>query len=93
MGVLAFMVEGKMCVGIKGAGLIVRLDPSSAMKALEEDKVQPMRIAGRISRGFILVDASVLNTGRALDRWLKQALAYNPKARASGRRKGTPEQG
>jgi TfoX/Sxy family transcriptional regulator of competence genes len=37
--------------------------------------------------GFIYVDEEVLRTKRELDYWIKLALAFNPKAKSSKKKK------
>ena len=86
MGVLVFMVDGKMSVGVKGDALMVRLDPSEVVVALRNPGCQPMRISGRTLRGFILVEDNILHSDKVLGSWLKRALAFKPKAVAPKRR-------
>ena len=83
MGLFVFMVDGKMCVGIKGDALMVRLNPAEVAVALLEPGCQPMRISGRKLRGFILMEGEALCSEKVLASWLKRALAFNPKALAA----------
>ena len=85
MGVLVFMVDGKMCVGVKGDSLMVRLDPAEVVVALDEPGCQPMKISRRTLRGFILVEGKTLQSEKALGSWVKRALAFKPKAAATKR--------
>ena len=80
MGVLVFMVDGKMSVGVKGDALMVRLDPAEVVAALREPGCQPMKISGRTLRGFILVESKILESEKVFGSWVKRALAFKPKA-------------
>lgn len=87
MGGLVFMVRGKMCVGVETDRLMVRLDPDHEAAALKRAGCRPMDFTGRPMRGFVFVDRGVLRTAPQLASWLALALAYNPKAKVSGKRR------
>lgn len=72
-GGLTFMVGGHMCCGVNGDELIVRLDPDREGEALLRPHARPMDLTGRPMRGFVTVRQAGLR-GRALDRWLRDAL-------------------
>jgi len=86
MGGLAFMVRGKMCVGVESRRLMARLHPDDAATALQRPGCRPMDFTGRPMRGFVFIDAAVLATEPALATWLDLALAFNPLARSSRKR-------
>ena len=86
-GGLCFMVNGKMCVGVEQHRLMVRLDPEKYEEALSKDGCTPMDFTGKIMKGYVFVDAAVLNTSRQLEYWLKLALDFNKKAKASKKKK------
>jgi hypothetical protein len=46
-GGLSFLVNGNMCCGITGAGLIARVGAVSRERALRGPYVRPMLLAGR----------------------------------------------
>jgi TfoX/Sxy family transcriptional regulator of competence genes len=82
-GGLCFMVNGKMCVGVEKDRLMVRLDPAKYDEAMEKEGCKPMDFTGRVMKGFVFVDAEVLNTKKKLEYWVKLALDYNKIAKAS----------
>jgi TfoX/Sxy family transcriptional regulator of competence genes len=86
-GGLAFMVDGKMCVTVREDRIMVRIDPADHDAAVARAGCEPMIMRGREIRGYVRVAASALRTPAALDRWIRMALAYNPRAtRSSARR-------
>lgn len=84
---LCFMVNGKMCVGIEKARLMIRLDPKVYEEALEKEGCIPMDFTGRVMKGYVFVNEEVLTTKKKLDHWVQLALEYNKIARASKKRK------
>lgn len=87
MGGLCFMVGGKMCVGIEGERLMVRLDPQLYEAALTRPGCEPMDFTGRPMRGFVFVQPEGTATIAELRSWISLALAFNPRAKASRRAK------
>ena len=75
-GGLSFLVEGKMCCGIAGDALMVRVGAEARDKALAEPHVKPMRFAGRRLSGFILVAPAGCSTDAALARWVKRGVDF-----------------
>ncbi|WP_212003516.1 TfoX/Sxy family protein [Chitinophaga sp. HK235] len=76
-GGLCFMVNDKMCVGVKAETVMLRLDPAHIDTVLEEEGCTPMIMGDRIAKGFVFVDNTVLRTKKQLERWIKMALEYN----------------
>ena len=87
MGGLVFMARGKMCVGVEAHRLMARIGPDAEAAALKRPGCRPMDFTGRPLRGFVFVDAASLRTGRQLASWLDLALAFNPAAKPSARRR------
>jgi TfoX/Sxy family transcriptional regulator of competence genes len=86
-GGLCFMVNDKMCVGVEKERLMVRLDPAMYDEVIEKEGCKPMDFTGRIMKGYVFVDADVLNTKKKLEYWIKLALEYNKIAKASKKKK------
>jgi TfoX/Sxy family transcriptional regulator of competence genes len=86
-GGLCFMVNDKMCVGVEKERMMVRLDPLIYDEVMEKEGCQPMDFTGKVMKGYVFVDAAVLNTNKKLDYWIQLALAYNKKAKASKKKK------
>ena len=86
-GGLCFMVNGKMCVGVEQQRLMVRLDPEKYDEAMEREGCKPMDFTGKIMKGYVFVDIEALNTKKSLEYWVKLALEFNAKAKASKKKK------
>lgn len=81
------MVNGKMCVGVEQERLMVRLDPERYDEAMEKEGCKPMDFTGKIMKGYAFVDIDSLNTKKKLEYWVKLALEFNKKAKASKKKK------
>ncbi len=86
MGGLCFMVEGKMCLGVTQARLMVRLDPSVEAEALKQPGCKPMDFTGRPMKGYVFVHREGLETETQFRHWIDLALEFNPRAAASRQR-------
>lgn len=86
-GGLCFMVNDKMCVGVEKERIMVRLDPMVYDEVMEKEGCKPMDFTGKVMKGYVFVDAAVLNTNKKLDYWVQLALDYNKKAKASKKKK------
>lgn len=86
-GGLCFMVNGKMCVGVEKDRMMVRLDPALYDEVIEKEGCQPMDFTGRVMKGYVFVDAVVLNTKKKLEYWVSLALAFNKMAKPSKKKK------
>lgn len=82
-GGLCFMVNKKMCVGVEQQRLMLRIDPEKYESVLENDGCSPMDFTGRPMKGYVYVDADVLQTKKQLQHWLKLATDYNKIAQVS----------
>lgn len=82
-GGLCFMVNDKMCLGVEKERLMVRLDPAIYDEVMEKEGCKPMDFSGKVMKGFVFVDADVLNTKKKLEYWVKLALEYNKIAKVS----------
>ena len=76
-GGTGFMIRGHLCVSARSARLMCRIDPSTHDEAIERKGCHTMTMKGREYRGYVRVDASAVNTKRALQYWIKRALEYN----------------
>jgi len=82
-GGLCFMVNGKMCVGVEAERLMLRIDPTLTDALLEKEGCHPMDFTGKVMKGYVFVDRSVLTSKTALNYWMKLALQYNEIAKTS----------
>ena len=87
MGGLCFMVDGKMCVGVEKNRLMARIGPDAYDDALRRKGCRPMDFTGRPMRGFVFIGREGLESEQDLNHWLGLALAYNPAAKPSKKRK------
>ena len=84
---LAFMVNGKMCVTIGADDIMCRVDPLLHDSLVEQRGCRGMQMKGREYKGYVRVSEDVLKTKRQLDYWVGLALDFNPKAKASPKKK------
>ncbi|MBF5007408.1 TfoX/Sxy family protein [Diaphorobacter caeni] len=85
-GWYVFMVNDKMCLGVKGDELLVRLPPSEHDRVAERPGVRTLDAQGKM-QGYFCVEPSAYATRAQWQDWIDGALAYNPQAKASARRK------
>ncbi|MBI5771220.1 MAG: TfoX/Sxy family protein [Verrucomicrobia bacterium] len=75
-GGIAWLLHGKMCVGIWHDSLVVRCDPTEWPKHLAKPYVREMDITGRSMKGWLLVEPPALRTRVSLKRWLEVSRSY-----------------
>jgi len=81
---VCFMVNGKMCVCISGNELLCRIGAEQMEAALENNHVRQMVMArNRPSKDFVYVNEEGFQHQKDFDHWIKLALEFNPKAKAS----------
>lgn len=83
MGGLAFMVNGKMCVGIFKNQLMCRVDPAMQDELLERPGAEVMKMAGRQMNGYIIISDDAVKSKKVFDSWIALSLAFNKFAKAS----------
>lgn len=87
-GGLCFLVKGKMCLGVETERLMVRFNPAEADLVKQKEGFRPMDFTGRVMKGYAFVGLEYINTAKKLAYWVNLALAYNPVAKASPKKKG-----
>jgi TfoX/Sxy family transcriptional regulator of competence genes len=87
MGGLCFMVDDKMCLGVVESRLMVRLDPAVEVESLKRPGCKPMDFTGRPMKGYVFVHPEGHESEADLRHWVGLALEFNPKAKASKKRK------
>lgn len=85
-GGLCFMVNDKMCIGVK-EGIMVRIDPDTTEEVLEIEGTEAMMHGQRMMKGLIFVNEDVLKTKKQLAYWIDLALNYNKFAKSSKKKK------
>lgn len=86
-GGLCFMVNDKMCIGVRNDSLMMRIGPDNYEQALEKPGCRPMEFTGRVMKGFVYVDEESLNTKKKLETWTLLALQFNKIAKVSKKKK------
>ncbi|MDN5202284.1 TfoX/Sxy family protein [Fulvivirgaceae bacterium BMA10] len=84
---LTFMVDGKMCIGIRNEEIMCRIDPNMYESVLERIDCRPMIHGKRTIRGYVFVNEEGYKRKEDFDFWIKLALDFNKKAKASKKRK------
>jgi TfoX/Sxy family transcriptional regulator of competence genes len=84
-GGLAFLLDGKMFVGIVKDDLMVRVGPERHDAALAEPHVRPMDFAGRPMKGYVYVGPAGCREDADVARWAERAIEFVATLEESGR--------
>src|SRR5258708_17068525 len=76
MGGLSFMVRGKMCCGVMGEDLLVRVGAAEARRALAEPETRPFDMGRGPSADWLLIAPAGVGTDKALGNWVRKALVF-----------------
>lgn len=87
MGGLCYMVDQKMCVGIIKNELMARVGELMAEKCVKRKHCRPMDFTGKPLKGYIYVTAEGIDKNADLEYYLNIALAFNPEAKSSKKKK------
>ena len=85
-GCHVFMVDGKMCLGVENDELLVRLAPETHTQVAELPGGRPLSSKGLMD-GYFLVGPAAYATRQAWQHWIDAALAFNPRAKATPKKK------
>ena len=88
-GCYCFFVDGKMCIGIKGEDLLVRLPPERHGELQEMQNTRELSPGGGM-KGYFWVEPNGYATRAQWTYWMDEALAYNPHAKATPPKKKNP---
>jgi TfoX/Sxy family transcriptional regulator of competence genes len=86
-GGIAFMVNGKMCVGLIKDDMMCRMDPDLYADVLERNGCREMDFTGRPMKGWVLIEESGFSRAADFHYWIQLALDYNSKAKKSVKKK------
>ena len=89
-GCHVFMVNGKMCLGVENDELLVRLPPSGHALIAEMPGVRPLSSRGLMD-GYFLIGPTAYAQREQWQYWINEALAFNPLAKATPKRKKASE--
>ena len=85
-GSYCFFVDEKLCMGIKNEELLVRLPPDRHAEFLEMQGLRELSPQGGMV-GYFWVAPDGYASREHWDMWVREAVAYNPSAKASPRKK------
>ena len=85
-GCYCFFVDGKLCIGVKGDELLLRLPPERHAEFQELQNTRELSPQGKML-GYFWVEPNGYATRTQWAFWLQEALAYNPHAKATPPRK------
>ncbi|MBH1979831.1 MAG: TfoX/Sxy family protein [Comamonadaceae bacterium] len=91
-GSYCFFVDGKLCIGVKGDELLLRLPPLRHGEFQEMQNTRELSPGGGM-QGYFWVEPNGYATRAQWHFWLEEALAYNPQAKATPPRKKAPGAG
>jgi TfoX/Sxy family transcriptional regulator of competence genes len=84
-GGLAFLLGGHMSVSAsRHGGLLVRVAPAAAERALASPHAQPMVMRGREMKGWMFVGADGVKTKRQLAVWVRRGVEHARSLPAKG---------
>ena len=75
-GGVCFMINGNMCAGTWKGALIVRLARENHEATLAEPHTKPADMAGRVMKGWALVEPAGIATEDALKSWVRRAAKF-----------------
>ncbi len=75
-GGIAFLLNGKMFVGITKNELLARVGPENNETALKKHHTRPMDFTGKPMKGFIYVAPAGVKTDKQLTNWITTAKEF-----------------
>lgn len=92
-GGLGFMRDGKMFVGVMKDDLLVRVEPERRAALLKQTGVRSLRLGGKPTAAYVLIDAAAIGGRAALRTWIELAATSvtttSQRGAKAKRRKGT----
>ena len=86
-GGLSFLRDGRMCCGIVGQDLVVRVMDEEMPSLLRRADVRPMDFTGKPLRGFVYVAPRGVETDDQLRKWISKGLAFTEQDASTNRRR------
>ena len=90
-GGIAFLLDGKMFIGIVKNDLMVRVGPDRHEEALAKAHVRLMDFAGRPMRGYVYVAPAGCRDARSLAAWIDWSAAFTATVKKSAKRPMKPK--
>ena len=92
-GGLGFMRDGKMFVGVMKDDLLVRVEPERRAALLRQTGVRSLRLGGKPTAAYVLIDPAAIGGRAALRTWIELAATSvtttSQRGAKAKRRKGT----
>ena len=92
-GGLGFMRDGKMFVGVMKGDLLVRVEPERRAALLKQTGVRSLRLGGKPTAAYVLIDPAAIGGRAALRTWIELAATSvtttSQRGAKAKRRKGT----
>ncbi len=86
-GGLCFFVDDKMLTGVFKEELMVRIAPENEARYLENADCREMDETNHSMKGFLMISPDGVDMEDDLDKWIKRCLEFNPRAKASKKRR------
>jgi hypothetical protein len=80
---LTFMVDGKMCIGVRNNEIICRIDPEIFDSVVERIACRPMIHGKRTMKGYVFVSEEGYKRKEDFEFWLNLCLDFNKRAKSS----------
>ena len=75
-GGVAFLCGGRMCCGVTGTDLVVRVMADEVPRVMKQQHVRPMDFTGRPLRGFVYVAPGGCRSAADLEKWIARGLRF-----------------
>lgn len=83
-GGLCWFIDEKLCVGVFKEELLVRIAPEDQYNYLTK---RDCRLMDESMKGFLYVSPDGIDMDDDLDKWIKRCLEFNPRAKASKKKR------
>jgi TfoX/Sxy family transcriptional regulator of competence genes len=84
---LAFMVDGKMCITASDQHMMCRIDPIVHHEVIQRKGCHTMIMGGKEYIGYVQIEEDVIKSAKEFNFWIRLALDFNPRAKASKKKK------
>ena len=80
-GGLAFMVNNKMCINVRGENLMCRFNPALLKEVASKPGFTPMVMKGKEYKGYCYVKPAGFQNENDFEYWVNLCLAFNQQAK------------
>ena len=75
-GGVGFLLNGNLACGVNKDNLIVRVTPEKHDALLKKAHVKPFDLTGKPMKGWLVVEADGVKTGKQLSTWVKEGIEF-----------------